>query len=288
MSRTSVCFLTRNIHFHPPYSTEFLPPLYCALVRSSLENCSVVTLTRFSLPAHERLNSFFESNQYLICSTSKRVAVAAGRVITVGKRDITMSFERDLSRHYADEQFTLDSYESNSSTTFNLTNLGVLLENTERSAALRRIIVDREKPRFSKTISPDIVTAAKEILGGLNKHQRVAILSAVGTDSYCLFKGLPGTGKTQTVIALIRLLVAMGKSVLITSNTHSAVDNVLRRLQPHGIKFLRLGASSRVDAALAEFTDGSVTEKCSTPEELAAVYDSYVSWGLNLDDLGCC
>ncbi|KAL1386056.1 hypothetical protein pipiens_012889 [Culex pipiens pipiens] len=225
--------------------------------------------------AHERLTSFFESNQYLICSTSKRVAVAAGRVITVGKRDITMSFERDLSRHYADEQFTLDSYESNSSTTFNLTNLGVLLENTERSAALRRIIVDREKPRFAKTISPDIVTAAKEILGGLNKHQRVAILSAVGTDSYCLFKGLPGTGKTQTVIALIRLLVAMGKSVLITSNTHSAVDNVLRRLQPHGIKFLRLGASSRVDAALAEFTDGIVTEKCSTPEELAAVYDSY-------------
>lgn len=216
------------------------------------------------------------------------MAVAAGRVITVGKRDITMSFERDLSRHYANEQFTLDSYESNSSTTFNLTNLGVLLENTERSAALRRIIVDREKPRFAKTISADIVTAAKEILGGLNKHQRVAILSAVGTDSYCLFKGLPGTGKTQTVIALIRLLVAMGKSVLITSNTHSAVDNVLRRLQPHGIKFLRLGASSRVDAALAEFTDGIVTEKCSTPEELAAVYDSYVSWGLNIDVLGCC
>lgn len=225
--------------------------------------------------AKERLSSYFESNQYLICSTSTRVAVAGGRVVAVGKRDITMSLERDLSQHYGKELFSLDSYESNTNTTFNLTNLGLLLDNTERSTALRRIIVDKMKPKFSRTISAEVATAAKQILQGLNKHQRIAILTAVGTDSYCLFKGLPGTGKTQTVIALIRLLVVMGKSILITSNTHSAVDNVLKKLLPHGIKFLRLGSSTRVDAALKEFTDESVTENCSTPEQLTTVYDSY-------------
>lgn len=37
-------------------------------------------------------------------------------------------------------------------------------------------------------------------------------------------------GKTQTIAALIELLVMLGENVLVTSQTHSAVDNVLIRL----------------------------------------------------------
>lgn len=223
------------------------------------------------------MSAFFEVNEYLICSTSTRIAVAAGRVVGIGKREVTMSLERDLSEHYAKEMFHLDKYESQTLMTFNLTNVGVLLENTERADSLRRIIIDREKPTFTRTVPAAISTEAKQILQNLNKHQKIAVLTAVGTKSYCLFKGLPGTGKTQTVIALIRLLVAMNKSILITSNTHSAVDNVLRRLLPYNIKFMRLGSTSRIDPVLKDFSEASLTENCSTPEELAAVYISYVS-----------
>ncbi|XP_055625304.1 DNA replication ATP-dependent helicase/nuclease DNA2-like [Toxorhynchites rutilus septentrionalis] len=222
------------------------------------------------------VSSFFEVDEYLICSTSKRIAVAAGRVIAIGKQDVTMCLERDLSHTFSmDEQFILDKYESQTSMTFNLTNIGVLLDNTERSDILRRIIVDKEKPTFTRSVSSLVTATAKDILKDLNKHQKIAILTAIGTKSYCLFKGLPGTGKTQTVIALIRLLVAMDNSVLITSNTHSAVDNILKRLMFHNVRFIRLGNVSRIDPAIKQFSEQTLTENCTTPEELTAIYNSF-------------
>ncbi|XP_058833194.1 DNA replication ATP-dependent helicase/nuclease DNA2 isoform X2 [Topomyia yanbarensis] len=241
----------------------------------ALESNQNDTNNDYQIQAPYYLSQYFEVNEYLICSTNTRIAVAAGRVVGVGKGEVTMSLERDLSQHYSHELFHLDKYESHSSTTFNLTNIGVLLDNTERSETLRRIIIDCEKPTFTRTVPVEVASPAKQILQDLNKQQKIAVLTAIGTKSFCLFKGLPGTGKTKTVIALIRLLVAMGKTVLITSNTHSAVDNVLKRLIPHNIKFLRLGVSSRIDPNLKDFSEDTVTQHCSTPEQITAVYDSF-------------
>lgn len=42
--------------------------------------------------------------------------------------------------------------------------------------------------------------------------------------------GMPGAGKSTTIACLVRALVAMGKSVLLTSYTHSAVDTILLKL----------------------------------------------------------
>lgn len=78
----------------------------------------------------------------------------------------------------------------------------------------------------------------------------------------------------------------MGKSVLITSHTHSAVDNVLLRLlaeQPD-IKFLRLGAKGRVKSALWNYCESEVTKDCHTPEDLQQIYSQYVI-KLNLNAL---
>ena len=43
--------------------------------------------------------------------------------------------------------------------------------------------------------------------------------------------GMPGTGKTTTIASLVQVLVARGCSVLLTSYTNSAVDNVLLKLK---------------------------------------------------------
>ncbi len=51
---------------------------------------------------------------------------------------------------------------------------------------------------------------------------------------YALILGMPGTGKTTTITGLVQMLVAQGKDVLIASYTHSAVDNILLKLNKVG------------------------------------------------------
>lgn len=48
---------------------------------------------------------------------------------------------------------------------------------------------------------------------------------------YLLIKGYPGTGKTSTIVALVEALRIQGFSVIVTSYTNSAVDNVLLKLK---------------------------------------------------------
>ncbi len=52
---------------------------------------------------------------------------------------------------------------------------------------------------------------------------------------------MPGTGKTTVVAHLIRMLVEMGKTVLLSAYTHSAVDTILAKLNDADFGILRLG-----------------------------------------------
>ena len=57
---------------------------------------------------------------------------------------------------------------------------------------------------------------------------------------------MPGTGKTTTIAHIIRALVSQGKSVLLTSYTHTAVDNILLKIKKEKFGILRLGSRSKV------------------------------------------
>lgn len=89
-------------------------------------------------------------------------------------------------------------------------------------------------------------------------------------------QGLPGTGKSQTLVNLIHILTEMKKSILITSHTNSAVDNILIRLKERGIKFLRLGSNARIHPSLREFSEANVTENCKSVEDLEKLYASFL------------
>lgn len=124
------------------------------------------------------------------------------------------------------------------------------------------------------------MTAGKSILMTLNANQRTAVLRALTANEYLLLKGLPGTGKTQTLAVLIRLLVLMEKSVLITSHTHSAVDNLLLRLRKcdDDLQFMRLGSTKRIHPGIRDRSEGAYTSNCKSPDDLAAVYSKFVSY----------
>lgn len=87
----------------------------------------------------------------------------------------------------------------------------------------------------------------------MDEYQREAFFKSIETLDYSLILGMPGTGKTTTLSFIIRYLVLMmGKSVLISSHTHSAIDHIAHKLQEKNLPFLRLGFVDKIDKSIRD------------------------------------
>ncbi|KAJ5203048.1 hypothetical protein N7449_005127 [Penicillium cf. viridicatum] len=133
---------------------------------------------------------------------------------------------------------------------------------------LRRLIVEGQAPAFKTTSSSYTISDP----GNLNVDQRQAIDKVMSAKDYALVLGMPGTGKTTTIAHIIRALVAQGKSVLLTSYTHTAVDNILLKIRDDNIRVLRIGATAKIHPDVQEFADLAAIPK-STIEELKDSYE---------------
>lgn len=117
------------------------------------------------------------------------------------------------------------------------------------SREIRRLVVDLAPPTFKASTTQ--YTVADQ--ASLNIDQKKAIEKVMGANDYALVLGMPGTGKTTTIAHIIRALVGQGKSVLLTSYTHSAVDNILLKLKDDKMPVLRLGAPAKVHPDVQDF-----------------------------------
>ncbi len=97
--------------------------------------------------------------------------------------------------------------------------------------------------------------------GDLNRPQRRAVRRAVGSDSFHLIHGPPGTGKTTTAVEVIRQEVRRDRRVLATAASNVAVDNVLEFLLREGVSAVRVGHPVRVTPALRERTLDALVEE---------------------------
>ncbi|KYK55055.1 DNA replication factor Dna2 [Drechmeria coniospora] len=131
------------------------------------------------------------------------------------------------------------------------------------AAKIRRLIVDLTPPRF-KSVPTQYTLADRD---SLNVDQKRAIEKVMSAEDYALVLGMPGTGKTTTIAHIIRALVSQGKSVLLTSHTHTAVDNILLKLKSDNIPILRLGAPAKVHPDVQDFAHLAGHSK-TTPEEI--------------------
>ncbi|EFX01003.1 DNA replication helicase [Grosmannia clavigera kw1407] len=137
----------------------------------------------------------------------------------------------------------------------------------DAAEAIRRLVVDLEAPRFRAEVKTENRSETEDSGsdGQLNVDQRQAIAKVMRAQDYALVLGMPGTGKTTTIAHIIRALVRQGKSVLLASYTHTAVDNILLKLKPGSsaekvgkvdhseISILRLGAPAKVHPEVRDF-----------------------------------
>ncbi|KAH4860645.1 DNA replication ATP-dependent helicase/nuclease [Parastagonospora nodorum] len=116
---------------------------------------------------------------------------------------------------------------------------------------LRELIVESRAPVFGPQTADMTLPTASQV--SMNSDQKAAITKVMSAKDCALVLGMPGTGKTTTIAHIIRTLVAKGKSVLLTSYTHTAVDNILLKIKSDKIGILRLGASAKIHPDVREF-----------------------------------
>jgi DNA replication ATP-dependent helicase Dna2 len=213
-------------------------------------------------------NEIFQNN-------CKQIAIALGFIKSIDSEQIELVLDKKLESTHKNSIFRIDHLSSNNLLTTNFTNLLRLMDSSSvQSERLRKLIIGQKVVSHTQQFQRKIVTKGRHILKPLNEHQQRAVLKALSTDSYILLRGMPGAGKTQTIVALVRLLVALEQSVLITSYTHAAVDNILLKLKSHNIEFLRIGSEKRVHRDLHSYTVAMKTSNLKTIEELENYYSS--------------
>ena len=120
------------------------------------------------------------------------------------------------------------------------------------------LVVDLRAPVFSPPDAIPIPSLKRPSPGPtsvLNSSQLNAISHVLSAEDYALILGMPGTGKTTVIAELVCTLVSRGKTVLVASYTHSAVDTILMKLsriggedgvEGRGFEILRLGNVDKV------------------------------------------
>ncbi|XP_059803256.1 DNA replication ATP-dependent helicase/nuclease DNA2 isoform X1 [Hypanus sabinus] len=207
-------------------------------------------------------------------------AMSSGYVTEINASLITCLLDRNLSRLPQETVFRLDQDEGVGNMNVHLGNLSKLMEKSEISDKLRELIVGLRPPQFvpylSTVLPPETKETVANILRGLNKPQKQAMKRVLLSKDYTLIVGMPGTGKTTTICTLVRILYACGFSVLLTSYTHSAVDNILLKLVRFKVGFLRLGRKQKVHSDIQKFTDEDICKRRSIRSlaELKGLYES--------------
>ncbi|XP_056693295.1 DNA replication ATP-dependent helicase/nuclease JHS1 isoform X2 [Spinacia oleracea] len=176
-------------------------------------------LNQDSNSAENDLHSSLRSGDRVILSTeSNNLAVASGIITDISRSHVSISCSKRLrlprstiasmSQDLYQEVWRIEKDEfatSFATMRFNMVQLFLLSAQSDR---LRKLIVDLE------------ILTAKD---------------------YALILGMPGTGKTSTMVYAVKALLMRGASVLLTSYTNSAVDNLLIKLKTQEIDFVRIG-----------------------------------------------
>ncbi|XP_074649779.1 DNA-binding protein SMUBP-2-like [Tubulanus polymorphus] len=89
---------------------------------------------------------------------------------------------------------------------------------------------------------------------GLDESQKEAVRFALSRPDVAVIHGPPGTGKTTTIVEVIRQAVKLGMKVLTAAPSNIAVDNLVERLVNGNVKAVRLGHPARALKSIQKYS----------------------------------
>lgn len=144
-----------------------------------------------------------------------------------------------------------------------------LAPDTRTTSIMKKVLTELENNKILFTLFNDWHTTAGSLVKTvpiqqpglnfynqkLNQSQQLAVQTICNTtDATVIVHGPPGTGKSTTLAEAIRQLVKRGEKVLVAAPSNAAVDHLSRVLIQAGLNLLRVGNSSKTDAALFQYT----------------------------------
>jgi ATP-dependent RNA/DNA helicase IGHMBP2 len=123
-----------------------------------------------------------------------------------------------------------------------------------RLADLRDVLLGLRSPAFHLIDSPRLENPT------LNDSQQEAVRLALSAEDVAIIHGPPGTGKTTTLVELIRRITRTGQRVLAVAPSNLAVDNLFEKLLTGGEKAIRVGHPARVRPELRQQTLDALVE----------------------------
>ena len=113
-----------------------------------------------------------------------------------------------------------------------------------RLAALREVILGYARP---EPVAPEPFEHPN-----LNASQNRAVAHALSAAEITTLHGPPGTGKTTTLVQLVKALVRRGEKVMCATPSNAAADLLVERLGQLGLNVVRIGHPMRVDPAVVD------------------------------------
>lgn len=193
-------------------------------------------------------------------------------IMEVGKTDARSTASKDEDEgHQVVYRLDKDEF-SNGMATVRNNLLAIMDDEIFRSYELRELIIENKAPVFKPSPTAYTLSGPASQMQ-INTDQRAAIDKIMSGQDYALVLGMPGTGKTTTIAHIIRALVARGKSVLLTSYTHTAVDNILLKLRDTSISVLRLGVQAKIHPEVQQFAKLA----CMPPQSIPELEEMYMT-----------
>lgn len=137
---------------------------------------------------------------------------------------------------------------------------------------LREVLLGNRPPRFEDRAVP------RWFDGALNAPQRDAVARAAAARDVALVHGPPGTGKTRTLVEVVRQALASGERVLAAAASNAAVDHLAAGLDAAGVPVVRLGHPARVSSRMEARTLDALLAECGA-------FDLVRSWQREAADI---